>query len=94
MAARFGGALGGLLGNSTLEQIVLFGIGQQVIGAAIAPYVQALQQESFFLAPTILKGRTAMRACIVNFRTTREDLTFLQDETARAGRDLLEEARS
>ena len=49
---------------------------------------------SFFLAPTILKGRTAMRACIVNFRTTREDLTFLLDETARAGRDILEEARS
>ena len=49
---------------------------------------------SFFLAPTILKGRTAMRACIVNFRTTREDLTFLLDEAARAGRDLLEEARS
>src|SRR5436190_12837974 len=39
---------------------------------------------SFFLAPTILKGRTAMRACIVNFRTTREDLTFLLDEAARA----------
>ena len=49
---------------------------------------------SFFLAPTILKGRTAMRACIVNFRTTREDLTFLLDEAARAGRGLLEEART
>jgi glutamate/tyrosine decarboxylase-like PLP-dependent enzyme len=44
---------------------------------------------SFLLAPTILKGRTAMRACIVNFRTTRQDLTFLLDEAARVGRELL-----
>jgi aromatic-L-amino-acid/L-tryptophan decarboxylase len=44
---------------------------------------------SFLLAPTILKGRTAMRVCIVNFRTAEEDLTFLLDETARAGRELM-----
>jgi len=45
---------------------------------------------SFFLAPTILKGRTAMRACIVNFRTTKEDLTFLLDEAARVGKEIVE----
>ncbi len=28
----------------------------------------------FFLAPTLLKGRTAMRVAIINFRTTEEDL--------------------
>ena len=44
---------------------------------------------SFLLAPTILKGRTAMRACIVNFRTTEEDLTFLMDEAARVGREIV-----
>jgi glutamate/tyrosine decarboxylase-like PLP-dependent enzyme len=44
---------------------------------------------SFLLAPTILKGRTAMRACIVNFRTTQEDLTLLLDEAARVGRELV-----
>jgi aromatic-L-amino-acid/L-tryptophan decarboxylase len=44
---------------------------------------------SFLLAPTILKGRTAMRACIVNFRTTEDDLTLLLDEAARVGRELL-----
>ncbi|HEX9286081.1 MAG TPA: pyridoxal-dependent decarboxylase [Thermoanaerobaculia bacterium] len=44
---------------------------------------------SFFLAPTILKGRTAMRACIVNFRTTEEDLKLLLDEAARAGKEIL-----
>ena len=43
---------------------------------------------SFLLAPTILKGRTAMRACIVNFRTTEEDLTFLLDEASRVGSEL------
>jgi aromatic-L-amino-acid decarboxylase len=40
---------------------------------------------SFFLAPTVLKGRTALRVCIVNFRTREEDLTFLLDEAARIG---------
>jgi hypothetical protein len=29
-----------------------------------------------------------MRACIVNFRTTKEDLTFLLDEAARVGKEL------
>jgi glutamate/tyrosine decarboxylase-like PLP-dependent enzyme len=44
---------------------------------------------SFLLAPTILKGRTAMRACIVNFRTSEEDLTFLLDEATRVGREIV-----
>jgi glutamate/tyrosine decarboxylase-like PLP-dependent enzyme len=47
---------------------------------------------SFLLAPTILKGRTAMRVCIVNFRTTEDDLTLLLDEAARVGRELLAES--
>lgn len=44
---------------------------------------------SFFLAPTILKGRAALRVCIVNFRTTRDDLILLLDEAARLGDELL-----
>jgi glutamate/tyrosine decarboxylase-like PLP-dependent enzyme len=44
---------------------------------------------SFFLAPTVLKGRTALRVCIVNFRTREEDLTVLLDEAARIGAELL-----
>jgi glutamate/tyrosine decarboxylase-like PLP-dependent enzyme len=46
---------------------------------------------SFLLAPTILKGRTAMRVCIVNFRTAEDDLEFLLDEAARVGRELVQE---
>jgi aromatic-L-amino-acid decarboxylase len=46
---------------------------------------------SFFLAPTILKGRTALRVCIVNFRTSEEDLTILLDEVDRVGRELVKE---
>ncbi|HYK42592.1 MAG TPA: pyridoxal-dependent decarboxylase, partial [Thermoanaerobaculia bacterium] len=42
---------------------------------------------TFFLAPTVLKGRTALRVCIVNFRTREEDLTFLLDEAARIGKE-------
>jgi glutamate/tyrosine decarboxylase-like PLP-dependent enzyme len=44
---------------------------------------------AFFLAPTLLKGRTAMRTAIVNFRTGEDDLRALVEETAAAGRALL-----
>jgi aromatic-L-amino-acid/L-tryptophan decarboxylase len=44
---------------------------------------------AFFLAPTLLKGRTAMRTAIVNFRTTEDDLRALVDEAARAGEAVL-----
>ena len=43
---------------------------------------------AFFLAPTILKGRTAMRVAIVNFRTREDDLRALLDEAASAGREI------
>jgi glutamate/tyrosine decarboxylase-like PLP-dependent enzyme len=43
---------------------------------------------SFFLAPTILKGRASLRVCIVNFRTREEDLELLLDEAAHLGREI------
>ena len=42
----------------------------------------------FFLAPTVLKGRTALRVAIVNFRTRKEDLVALLDEAERLGKVL------
>ena len=44
---------------------------------------------SFFLAPTVLKGKTSIRVCIVNFRTSPDDLTFLLDEVTRLGGELI-----
>ena len=44
---------------------------------------------SFFLAPTVLKGRTALRVSITNFRTREEDLLALLDEAARIGRGII-----
>ncbi|HEY7515274.1 MAG TPA: pyridoxal-dependent decarboxylase [Vicinamibacteria bacterium] len=44
----------------------------------------------FFLAPTVLRGRVSLRVCIVNFRTTEDDLRSLLEEAERAGRALLE----
>jgi glutamate/tyrosine decarboxylase-like PLP-dependent enzyme len=44
---------------------------------------------SFFLAPTVLKGRTTLRVSIVNFRTREEDLVALLEEAARIGRELV-----
>jgi len=49
----------------------------------------ARRPRAFFLAPTLLKGRTAMRVAIVNFRTTEDDLRALLDEAAEAGRAVL-----
>jgi glutamate/tyrosine decarboxylase-like PLP-dependent enzyme len=44
---------------------------------------------AFFLAPTILKGRSAIRVAITNFRTREEDLLALLDEVERLGRELV-----
>jgi aromatic-L-amino-acid decarboxylase len=44
---------------------------------------------SYFLAPTILKGRTALRVSITNFRTREDDLIALLDEVERVGRSIL-----
>jgi glutamate/tyrosine decarboxylase-like PLP-dependent enzyme len=44
---------------------------------------------SFFLAPTILKGRTTLRVSITNFRTTESDLLALLDEVERVGKEIL-----
>ncbi len=48
-----------------------------------------VEDGSFFLAPTVLKGRTALRVSIVNFRTREEDLTALLDEASRIGKELV-----
>jgi glutamate/tyrosine decarboxylase-like PLP-dependent enzyme len=44
---------------------------------------------AFFLAPTVLKGRTALRVSITNFRTAESDLIALLDEVERIGRGLV-----
>jgi glutamate/tyrosine decarboxylase-like PLP-dependent enzyme len=45
---------------------------------------------AFFLAPTILKGRTTLRVSITNFRTTEADLLALLDEVERVGKEIVE----
>lgn len=45
---------------------------------------------SFFVAPTLLRGRTSIRVSITNFRTTKEDLLSLLDEVERVGRQVVE----
>ncbi len=47
-----------------------------------------VESGAFFLAPTMLRGRTSLRVAIVNFRTREDDLRALLEEAARAGRDL------
>ncbi len=68
--------------GAVLSDVVLDRVNRRIVNRLVG-------EGSFLLAPTILKGRTAMRACIVNFRTTRGDLTFLLDETERVGREIV-----
>jgi aromatic-L-amino-acid decarboxylase len=65
-----------------LEEADLDRVNRQIVNRLVGA-------GAFFLAPTILKGRTAMRVAIVNFRTTEDDVRALLDESARAGREIL-----
>lgn len=42
----------------------------------------------FYLATTTLDGRVVLRVCIVNFRTTAEDLDALVDEILQVGKEI------
>ena len=67
-------------------------LGDEQLDALNRRIVNRLVGEgSFFLAPTILRGRASLRVSITNFRTTEQDLVFLLDEAARVGRELLRE---
>jgi aromatic-L-amino-acid decarboxylase len=68
--------------GSGLGEAELDLLNRQVVNRLVA-------SGAFFLAPTILKGRTAMRVAIVNFRTREDDLHALLDEAALAGRESL-----
>ena len=50
--AGLGGAFGGLLGNSVLQQIVLFQVVGGLVAPAMAPFAQSAQQISFGVNPT------------------------------------------
>ncbi|HQL23066.1 MAG TPA: hypothetical protein PKY95_01475, partial [candidate division Zixibacteria bacterium] len=39
-----------------------------------------------FLSPAMIEGVYALRACVVNFRTTREDIEALPEIVVRVGR--------
>ena len=45
-----------------------------------------VESGEFFMSPTTLDGKYALRVCIVNFRTQRDDLEALVDEVLRLGR--------
>jgi glutamate/tyrosine decarboxylase-like PLP-dependent enzyme len=69
--------------NGPADEAGLARLNRQVVNRLVG-------SGAFFVAPTLLKGRTAMRTAIVNFRTTEDDLRALLDEAARAGRAILD----
>jgi aromatic-L-amino-acid/L-tryptophan decarboxylase len=73
--------------DHALSDEVLDRINRRIINRLV-------EKGNFFLAPTILKGRTALRVSITNFRTREEDLTALLDQAAELGGTILSEARA
>lgn len=51
--AGLGAGFAGLLGNNVLQQVFLFNVGGQVIGAALQPFTVALAQEVNQVAPNV-----------------------------------------
>jgi hypothetical protein len=51
--AGLGGAFGGLLGNSILQQIVLYNVVSALIGSALSPYLQALTNQVNQASPLV-----------------------------------------
>jgi glutamate/tyrosine decarboxylase-like PLP-dependent enzyme len=68
--------------GAALSDEALDGLNRRIVNRLVG-------EGGFFLAPTILRGRASLRVSITNFRTTEDDLTFLLDEAARVGRELL-----
>jgi len=56
--------------------------------------VETVQAEGrVFLTGTVLRGRFALRACVLHYATTEADLAVLVDTVHEAGRRLTAEAR-
>jgi len=59
--------LGGLLGNSTLQQLLIWQVGAQVIGAALGPYLNALTAQVNAATPlAVLSPEAAADAVLRN----------------------------
>ena len=71
--------------DASLDEAALARLNRRIVNELVG-------SGAFFLAPTLLKGRTAMRVAIVNFRTREEDVRALVEEAARAGRRMLSAA--
>jgi len=67
------------LGDGALDRL-----NRQVVNRLVAG-------GAFFLAPTVIEGRSSLRVSITNFRTTEDDLRALLDESARLGGELLQQ---
>ena len=54
--------------------------------------LRSLQREGrVYLSNARIRGRFALRACLINFRTTRKDVQAVVEETVRKGRQVTEE---
>ncbi|MGB1285313.1 MAG: pyridoxal phosphate-dependent decarboxylase family protein [Aggregatilineales bacterium] len=67
------------------------GIAEEQLNQLNTDLLDIVQREGqFFLTKTILNNKTVLRVCIVNFRTTDNDLEVLLDVLAHAGERVLE----
>jgi glutamate/tyrosine decarboxylase-like PLP-dependent enzyme len=68
--------------DSALSEEALDALNRRIVNRLVG-------EGSFFLAPTILRGRASLRVSITNFRTAEDDLRCLLDEAARVGRAMI-----
>jgi len=79
-------SLGSDLSISCFRYLPALGGNEEAINASNRRIIDRLVADGrFYLSPTTLNGRFALRICIVNFRTTRDDMDLLADEVVRLG---------
>ena len=75
----------------TCFRVVSTGLDAAATDALNHAVIERIQADGrVFLTSTVLDGRVALRACIVNFRTQDVDLDVLLDAIEAAGRAALE----
>lgn len=60
---------------------VCFSLGEQKDPAEVQAFLQQLNARGkVFMTPTVFRGRSGIRAALVNWRTTEEDIRLVQEE--------------
>lgn len=71
--AGLGAGFAGLLGNNVLQQVFLYTVGGQIIGAGLAPYMTQLQQLSFQFDPAVALTPAELAEAVLRTAMNHDD---------------------